>query len=365
MELSRQEYPALAVSISRHSVDGLYLVCDVIWTDWPNRYLSVLPGVSPTAPSLDCCQRPPENDQQIKCRNRGVASGTFALFLFYVRVCEILELTFVSFFRNAGNSKKPTLLASENLRNDHNRTLTRDWGKHSYCAIMFEGGVVTRTQTLHRIFELPWRRIVTSTETLAQSHETLAREIEVDVERPLREYTSKNSDVQAMSSAHQDLMGLAKELETAQKRAAKPKAKPGRSSAAATAVDDAKAQWDSRAPFVFEKLQAIDEHRIDHLRDVLTQFQTHEADQIERNRQSTEGCLNALLNLQSADEIKTFAAKISGGRSTGTEDEDNQTAVAAAVTAASEDLPPPPKIQGDAASQHSNGSKQGRPSMSR
>ncbi|KAL1960872.1 hypothetical protein VTO42DRAFT_5855 [Malbranchea cinnamomea] len=217
------------------------------------------------------------------------------------------------------------------------------------------------------IFELPWRRILSATEALAQSHETLAHEIETDVEKPLRDYNSKNSDFQTMTSIQNDLTSLVRELESAQKKAAKAKGKAGKSSAAAAAVDKARSQYESRAPFVFEKLQAVDEYRINLLRDVLTQFQTHEVDQIERNRQNAESCLNALLNLETADEIKIFAARVSGGRSTEVESRDQPAPAAAeppaAAPANSEPLPPPPKIHDDAESQRSVHSRQGRPSM--
>lgn len=214
-----------------------------------------------------------------------------------------------------------------------------------------------------RIFELPWRRIVSSTEALAQSHETLAREIDTDVEKPLKDYSSKNSDMQAMSSIHSEMASLVRELESAQKKAVRAKGKAAKSSAATAALDRARAQYESQAPFVFEKLQAVDEHRINFLRDVLTQFQTHEADQIERNRQSTESCLNALLNLETADEIKIFSAKLSGGRSVEAATRSQSVTAPAAPVPDDEPLPPPPKITDDAVSQRSNQSNQGRPSM--
>lgn len=104
---------------------------------------------------------------------------------------------------------------------------------------------------------------------------------------------------------------MAKELGTAQKKADKLNARGGRrADDAGTNVGDAARQWESQAPFIFEQLQAMDEKRVNHLRDVLTQLQTHEVDQVERNRASAESCLNALLNIETSDEIKTFAAKV-------------------------------------------------------
>lgn len=74
-------------------------------------------------------------------------------------------------------------------------------------------------------------------------------------------------------------------------------------------MDAAQTQWESQAPYVFESLQALDETRLNHLRDVLTQFQTHEVDQVERCRVTAEQCLNVILNVETADEITTFALK--------------------------------------------------------
>ncbi|OAX84366.1 hypothetical protein ACJ72_01258 [Emergomyces africanus] len=223
------------------------------------------------------------------------------------------------------------------------------------------------------VFQVPWQRIISATETLAESHETLSHEIEVDVERPLKEYASKNSDMQSISTMQHDLANLAKELESAKKKADKLKDKgpkaASKTSSAISAAQDVVQQWESRAPFVFEHLQAVDEHRLNHLRDVLTQYETHEVDQIERTRQSAESCLNALLNVQTDEEIRAFTTKVTGGRASVSRT--TTTAAPAttsptlsapdpAPTAAAEPLHPPSRIQDDGDSQRSSRSHQGR-----
>src|SRR5271154_3498333 len=165
---------------------------------------------------------------------------------------------------------------------------------------------------------MPWERIISGTESLAQSHQLLATRIETDVETPLRQFVTTNREMQSMSTIQGNLASLAKDLDKAQSKADKLKDKSGKTSADKVAninssVDDASQQWESQAPYVFEQLQSLDETRVNFLRDALTQFQTHEVDQVERNRTSAESCLNALLNIETADEIKAFAAKISGG----------------------------------------------------
>lgn len=160
---------------------------------------------------------------------------------------------------------------------------------------------------------MPWQRIVSATENTAQSHETLAAKIQADVETPLRQYSSTNREIQSMGNMSGNLAAIAKDITNAQKKTQKLDAKGGtKAENARSDLDDATNQWETQAPFVFEQLQALDEARVNHLRDVLTQFQTHELDSVEKGRTSAESCLNALLNVETADEIRTFAARAKG-----------------------------------------------------
>lgn len=145
---------------------------------------------------------------------------------------------------------------------------------------------------------------------MAQTHEQLAAKIQADVEQPLRQYHSTNREIQNMGNVAGNLAAIAKELSNAQRKAQKLDAKgSNKTEGARSSVEDAASQWSSQAPFVFEQLQALDEGRVNHLRDVLTQFQTHELDALERCRNSTESCLNALLTVETSEEVSTFVAR--------------------------------------------------------
>lgn len=204
-----------------------------------------------------------------------------------------------------------------------------------------------------RVFQVPWKRIVSSTESMAQSHESLSQRIEADIERPLRDYATKNTNMQSMPQIHADLAAKAKTLENAQKKADKFKDKgPKSSDKAANAIsgaNDLKQQWESSAPYVFEQLQAADENRVNHLRDALTQLETHELDMLETNRKTAENCLNMLLTIDTNDEIKHFVTKI-GGNSAGVTRATTGTSSARRTQSTSEasaTLPEPPKIHSD------------------
>ncbi|EDU41337.1 fes CIP4y domain-containing protein [Pyrenophora tritici-repentis] len=168
------------------------------------------------------------------------------------------------------------------------------------------------------IFTTPWQKIVSATEAVAHSHAHLASRIEADVERPLRDFAVNNREIQAMGNIQGNLTAIAKDIDNAQKKQAKlrDKGSKAKASAVADAVQDiekAELQWDSQAPYVFEQLQAIDETRLNHLRDVLTQLQTLEVDQVERSRATTEDALNAMLNIETADEIQTWSLRMRSG----------------------------------------------------
>jgi len=122
----------------------------------------------------------------------------------------------------------------------------------------------------------------------------------------------------AMSNMQGNLTHIARDVDRARQKAERLQSK-GDSNKIASATSDleaTQAQWDSQAPYVFESLQAVDESRWNHLRDVLTQFQTHEIDQVEKHRVAAEGVLNILLSVDTADEIKTFVLQASENRPT-------------------------------------------------
>lgn len=121
-----------------------------------------------------------------------------------------------------------------------------------------------------------------------------------------------------MGNISGNLTAIAKDIDSAQKKVAKLRDKGAKAKASAVAdavqdVEKAELQWDSQAPYVFEQLQAIDETRLNHLRDALTQFQTHEVDQVERSQVTAAETLNVLLNIETADEIQTWALRMRSG----------------------------------------------------
>lgn len=204
-------------------------------------------------------------------------------------------------------------------------------------------------------------------ENIASSHETLAQKIEMDVENPLRQFATKNREMQNMTTMQGNFAAIAKDVENAQRKVEKLRGSRGAAdkvASATSAVEDASLQWDSQAPSVYELLQSVDETRLNHLRDVLTQLQTHEVDLVEKNRVTAENCLNALLNVEIEDEIRTFAARVSGGggRAPVPRRRSSVAPPPAPVAATSAPLPPPPRIADDAAS-HRSGRSGGPPGL--
>lgn len=186
----------------------------------------------------------------------------------------------------------------------------------------------------------------------------LAQRIDKDVEQALRSFPAKSKEMASIGTIQGNLAHLAKEYDSAREASDKlskkgSKANPTKVQNAALKLATATSEWESQAPFIFEKLQAVDETRLNHLRDVLTQFETHEADQVERNRITALATLNSLLEVDTAVEIHNFVANATQGKPR----IERRTAVrtSSTVSAASSSLQPPtPRAPvDDGSSQHS------------
>lgn len=169
------------------------------------------------------------------------------------------------------------------------------------------------------VFTAPWTRIVESTSALAAAHHQLSQKLDSEVERPIREFASRNSEWVGMKVMESNLGAVAKSIDSTEERADRLRRKGTRAKAthvaeAAQAVSNAHAEWDSQAPFVFEKLQAADESRCNHLRDALTRLQTLELDHAQASVQSASEVLTVILDINTTEEIKAFAHKATYSR---------------------------------------------------
>lgn len=168
------------------------------------------------------------------------------------------------------------------------------------------------------IFQPSWDKILHSTDAIAASHHLFSQRVEKDVELPLRQFNSRK-DVQNMQVMAANLSTIAKELDDAQEKVEKLSKKGGKASAAKVdtanaRLESASSQWESQAPFILETMQALDEQRCNHLRDVLTQLQTHEVDQTDRLRAAANDALTTILEADTSREVDNFVAKVTGGR---------------------------------------------------
>lgn len=171
---------------------------------------------------------------------------------------------------------------------------------------------------LRSIFQPSWDKILRSADAAAASHQLFAQRIEKDVEQALRLFQSRK-DVQNMQTMSTNLATMARELEDAKEKVEKLSKKGGKASAlkvdtATARLESASSQWESQAPFILETLQALDEQRCNHLRDVLTQLETHEVDQSDRLRASANDALATILEADTSMEIENFTNKVTGGR---------------------------------------------------
>ncbi|KAJ4012044.1 Suppressor of Profilin deletion [Fusarium irregulare] len=177
---------------------------------------------------------------------------------------------------------------------------------------------VPNAQSELGVFQAPWNRIIDSTESIAHSHHQLADRIERDIEHPLRTF-SNQKDFQNMNTMSNNLSTMAKDLEDSQSAVDKLTKKGGRANtskveAATSKLESATGQWESQAPFIFESLQALDESRVNKLRDLLTQYQTHESDSAQRVQENAMETLALMLEIDTEKEIQSFVHRATAGK---------------------------------------------------
>ncbi|KAI0388794.1 Muniscin C-terminal mu homology domain-containing protein [Xylariaceae sp. FL0594] len=167
-------------------------------------------------------------------------------------------------------------------------------------------------------FQPQWDKILQSLESIATSHNLFASHLEREVETPLRLFESRK-ETQNIMTMQGNLQKVARELDEAQDKSDKLSRKGGKASAqkvdmAVSKLESVQNQWRSQAPFVFENLQAVDESRMNLLRDCLTQYGTFEGEQAQRRQVDAENFLNSLLDYSTANEIQHFVSKVTAGR---------------------------------------------------
>ncbi|KAK1972459.1 SAFF domain-containing protein [Colletotrichum sublineola] len=177
---------------------------------------------------------------------------------------------------------------------------------------------VPNSQSELGVFSGPWDKILQSVDSTAHSHHVFASQLEKDVEGPLRNFQSRK-EMQNMQTISANLTAMARDLEDAQKKvdalARKgPKTNAQKMADATARLESATQQWDSQAPFIFETLQALDEQRVNQLRDLLTQYETHESDQAQRNQARAADTLASMLEISTEQEIGSFKERVLSGK---------------------------------------------------
>lgn len=123
----------------------------------------------------------------------------------------------------------------------------------------------------------------------------------------------------SMVTVQKNLSTLLKDLTDAQEKSDKLSKKGAKAStqkveAATTSLESATSTWESQTPFIFEKLQSLDERRWNTLRDLLTQYGTDESDCISRNNTAVASAIGALIEFNTKDEVTNWVGNVTMGK---------------------------------------------------
>jgi F-BAR domain only protein len=217
----------------------------------------------------------------------------------------------------------------------------------------------------HSVFQAPWDKILQSVDAAAHSHHLFSTRLEKDVELPLRAFAQRK-EMQNMHTITANLTAMARDLEDAQEKSDKLSKKGGKANvqkldAATSRLDSATQQWESQAPFIYETLQALDEQRVNQLRDLLTQYQTHESDRAQGQQLTAEETIAVMLEISTTQEIEGFVQKSVAGKPK--LEKRVSTRQSSSLGASTTLAPPSTGTHDDDTSDHS-GQNDGRPGMS-
>ncbi len=157
-----------------------------------------------------------------------------------------------------------------------------------------------------------------------------------------------------MNTISANLTSMAKDLEDARDKSDKlnrkgVKANAQKVDAASAKLESSNSQWESQAPFILETLQVLDESRINQLRDLLTQLETHESDLSQRNQTAAADALAIILEVSTEQEVQSFAARAVAGKPP----LERQTTARQSISGPSTSLAPTTTNNDDDASEHS------------
>jgi hypothetical protein len=123
----------------------------------------------------------------------------------------------------------------------------------------------------------------------------------------------------AMTTMQGNLSAMGKAVQEAQDKSDKLNKKGGKANAqkvelATKKLESANDNWNTEAPHIFETLQLVDEKRVNILRDVLTEYQTFEMEQIESSRLAVAEVLTHVVDVEAMTEILGFVNDTTQGR---------------------------------------------------
>ncbi|KAI7822710.1 Muniscin C-terminal mu homology domain-containing protein [Gamsiella multidivaricata] len=186
----------------------------------------------------------------------------------------------------------------------------------------FQKHFVTDTQALGT-FTAPWEKLNAETVELATLHGQLSLRITNEVERPLRDFAKTNSEWQNLSLAETNCNRIAKEFDEKQVKVAKytkaVERVSGKKAEAAEQklidytkqLESTRTAWRLEGPVILQKYQAVDQSRLDNLKQVVSAF---EAIQTEVMLQIVEMSSRTSTSTSEFDpimDIELFASEIS------------------------------------------------------
>ncbi|OLL22803.1 Cytoskeletal protein syp1 [Neolecta irregularis DAH-3] len=172
--------------------------------------------------------------------------------------------------------------------------------------------VVTEHSALGE-FNAIWQRILETTIELGASHSTFASKLAEEIEFTLLAFEAHDEDWHGMRHVESNIASLAKYVELAEGKVEKVKKKgkalPTKVEQVLESMSIVRGQWETEAPFVFERFQAIDERRLEFIKDIYHKYENLEIEQAKRKTEISDGVLLDIGNLSVKSEIDNYVQR--------------------------------------------------------
>ncbi|KAG0286321.1 hypothetical protein BGZ96_009544 [Linnemannia gamsii] len=186
----------------------------------------------------------------------------------------------------------------------------------------FQKHFITDPQALGT-FTAPWEKLNAETGELATLHGQFSLRISNEIERPMRDFVKNHSEWQNLALAETNCNRIAKEFDEKQLKVAKYTKTVDKVSGKKAEVaeqklmeytkqlENTKTAWRLEGPVILQKYQNLDQHRLDHMKQMLAAFEAMQTETALQIAELSGRTSSSAAEFDSIMDLELFASEMS------------------------------------------------------